>query len=311
MLRLLITFYSLFICLTCFAISHEAVFPILEKKPDNPEKVSLGSQLFQDKLFAKDKNLSCASCHQLNKGGIEKLPTYSEKPATLNTPTVFNSSLNLRQFWNARAKTLNEVIDDHLLDDTVFANSWGKVTQRLNESSTYPALFSASFQDGINANNVKEALTLYLQTLVTPSSPFDRYLQGDQKALSNEAKKGFQLFQQYGCISCHQGPNLGGNLMQRLGIYKNYFQGKNIKRADLGYFNVTHQEQDKFVFKVPSLRNVAITSPYLHDGSIKDLDEVIKIMGIYQVGQPILAYDIPYLIKFLESLTGNPPKNDP
>lgn len=296
-----------------FASQNDAISPIVPSSVDL-EKAKLGKQLFEDKVFSKDNSLSCASCHALPKAGCDNLPTYiglHKKPGLLNTPTVLNASLNFRQFWDGRVKSLENVIDDHIENETVFANNWPKIEASVKSSTEYTGLFKTLYSSSnANADMIKNALVNYLNVLYTPDSPFDKFLQGDKSALSSEAQKGYELFQQYGCITCHQGPNIGGNLFQPLGIYKNYFADKGyLTHADLGRFNVTKREQDKFVFKVPSLRNIALTGPYLHDGSVKTLDEVVKIMGTYQVGQEIPNYDIPFIVKFLESLSGKIPES--
>lgn len=291
----------------CFATQNDAIQPITEAPITNENKVTLGKDLFNDPLFSRDKTLSCASCHSLNKGGTDNLARYiglDKREGQFNTPTIFNSSLNFKQFWDARASTLGEAIDDHVASSTIFGNTWADIVHRVKENSAYTTAFAHIYKKEINQHTIKDALTAYINTLSTPHSPFDRFLQGDTKALSNDAQKGYQLFKKYGCITCHQGPNMGGNLIMRLGIYKEYYPTqKTPTTADLGLFNITGKEEDKYAFKVPTLRNIALTAPYLHDGSIKTLDEVIKIMGVYQVGQPIPNSDIPYIVKFLESLT--------
>ncbi len=296
----------------CFAQQNQAILIVPNPPKLSPLKLKVGQELFNATLFSKNNNLSCNSCHNLNRAGTDNLPKYlgqNRKPGTLTTPTVLNASLNFRQFWDGRAKTMADVVDDHLKDPTVFANNWVDVVQRVKENPTLTASFKSAYSGNISTETIKDALTLFLETLLTPQSPFDRYLNGDKSALSNDALKGYELFKSYGCITCHQGPGVGGNLYQKFGIYKDYFAaGKSISKSDLGLYNITGKEEDKYVFKVPSLRNVAMT--YLHDGSAATLDEAITLMGIYQVGQPIQTYDIPFIVKFLESLTGRLPDNE-
>lgn len=276
------------------------------------DKIELGKKLFQEPLFAKNLSASCASCHQLKNSGVDNLTRYltmNKTPGSVNTPTVFNASLNFRQFWNGRAKTIADAIDDHVQDETVFANNWPEIVHKINDNSLYAESFKKIYPNGVTKENINNALTVYIESLLTPDSAFDRFLKGDKSALSNEALKGYRLFRKYGCVSCHQGPNMGGNLFQRLGIYKNYFADKGITgKADFGLFNVTGKEEDKFVFKVPSLRNIASTGPYLHDGSVKTLPEMIQIMGLYQVGQPIRNEDANSIAQFLQSLSATPDK---
>lgn len=296
-----------------FALQSQAIIPIELPEEVDPAKVALGKKLFHDTAFSKNGSSSCASCHQLNKAGVDNLPRYigmNNTQGPVNTPTVFNASLNFQQYWDGRADTIADAINDHVVDKTIFDNNWPTIVQRLSGNNGYKSDFKAIYQGVIDRKNISDALTKFIENLVTPNSNFDRYLQGDKSALSNDALKGYRLFRKYGCITCHQGPNVGGNLYQPLGIYKNYFADKGIiEKADYGLFNVTGKEEDKFVFKVPSLRNISLTGPYLHDGSVKTLPEMIQLMGIYQVGQPIKTEDANLIAQFLQSLTANPDKD--
>ncbi len=276
----------------------------------DPEKIELGKKLFQEPLFSKSLSASCASCHQLNNAGVDNLPQYigmEKKPGQVNTPSVFNASLNFLQFWDGRAQSIEDVINDHVKDETILANTWPTIVQEISQNSIYAADFKKIYPSGVTQDNIINALNVYIDNLVTPNSNFDRFLKGDKSALSNEAQKGYRLFRKYGCITCHQGANLGGNLHQKLGIYKDYFADKApLKKADYGYYNVTGKEDDKFVFKVPSLRNISRTGPYLHDGSVKTLPEMIHIMGIYQVGQPLRNDEVHAIAQFLQTFSATP-----
>lgn len=300
-----------------FAQQHsEAITPIVpEIEIEDQAKIDLGKTLYFDPLFSFTHADSCNTCHNIKRGGIDNMTSYIgiyNKIGYLNTPTIFNVKNNFRQFWNGRAKDLNAVIEDHLKDPTIFKNNWEVVLKRIEGS---PQLVN-QFKQVYNSRNpdkeqVKEALISYLDTLITPQSRFDLYLQGNKNALSSKAQKGYAAFKKYGCVTCHQGPNIGGNLYQKLGIYKDYFKDKkNIQEADYGLFLVTGNEEDRYVFKVPSLRNITLTNPYLHDGSAKTLREVIQIMGIYQVGQQIPPYEVDQIIEFLISLTGRMPQEE-
>lgn len=285
-----------------------AIFPLPNPPSSTDEKTKLGALLYRETVFSDNYSLSCNSCHSLQKNGIDQLATYvglGDKKGNINTPTILNSKLNFRQFWNGRAKNFSEVIEDHIASKTVFSTSWPIILKRLSSNDTYIDLFKRNFQNGeINAANVKDALISFLNNLVTPKSSFDRYLNGDENAITNESKKGFNLFKQYGCITCHQGPNLGGNLYQKLGIYKDYYLPTEDNPVNLGLYIVTKDPNDKFVFKVPTLRNITLTAPYLHDGSIQTIEEMIKIMGTYQIGQTIPDDDVKSIVKFLETLNG-------
>lgn len=290
------------------AATHAAVFPLPEPPNPKAEKVQLGKALFSDTLFSQNKQYSCASCHEIRHGGMDGLPQYKGldgKPGAVNTPSVLNAIYNYRQFWNGRAITLQDVLDDHIANKTVFNNNWQTILDRIKQNDKYVQTFKHLYQDGLTEANVKNAFFAYFNNLLTPNSDFDNYLRGDTKALSQDAQRGYLLFKKYGCVTCHQGPTLGGNLSEKLGIYKDYYSDKSkINPSDLGYYNITKKEGDKYVFKVPSLRNVALTAPYFHDGSVKTLAEAVDLMGIYQSGQKIPAHEIPFIVKFLQSLTG-------
>lgn len=303
--------YLLFLILAFQSVSYadeSAVSPLPNPPSSNDEKTKLGALLYRDTVFSDNYSLSCNNCHSLQKSGIDQLANYMGlygKKGNINTPTTLNSKLNFRQFWNGRAKNFSEVIEDHIADKTVFASSWPIILKRLSSNDTYIELFKQNFQNGeINSANVKDAMIAFLNNLVTPKSPFDRYLNNDKNAISDDAKKGYELFKQYGCITCHQGPNLGGNLFQKLGVYKDYYLPTENNAVNLGFYTITKDPNDKFVFKVPSLRNITLTGPYLHDGSIKTIEEMIKIMGEYQIGESIPVDDIKYIVKFLETLSG-------
>lgn len=303
--------YLVFLALIFQSVSYaeeSAVFPLPNPPSPNDEKTKLGALLYRETVFSDNYSLSCNNCHSLQKNGIDLLATYkglNGKKGDINTPTTLNSKLNFRQFWNGRAKNFSEVIDDHLADKTVFSNSWPVVLKRLSNNDTYLSLFKENFQNGkIDETNVKDALNSFMNNLVTPKSPFDQYLNGDSNAISADAKKGLELFKQYGCITCHQGANLGGNLYQKLGIYKDYYLPTENNPVNLGLYSITKDPNDKFVFKVPSLRNITLTAPYLHDGSIKTLEEMVKLMGVYQVGQTLPDDDVKYIVQFLATLNG-------
>lgn len=291
-----------------YAQGKEAIPPVPDLPNTSPAKIALGKKLFSDPLFSQDNSLACASCHSLKNAGVDGLTKYrgiDQKSGDLNTPTVLNAALNTRFFWDGRAADLNAVIEDHIQDKSIFNNTWPVIIDRIKDNSTLKKDFAAADINTIDANTIKGVLVDYLNTLLTPNSPFDRYLKGDKGALSPDAVKGYELFKQYGCVTCHQGPNLGGNLYQKMGIYSDYLAQKGkISQADLGRFNVTGKDKDRAVFMVPGLRNISLTGPYLHDGEAHTLEAVIELMGIYEVGQPIPPFDVPYIVKFLESLNG-------
>jgi cytochrome c peroxidase len=186
------------------------------------------------------------------------------------------------------------------------------VIDKLKQDDGYRKSFASLYRDGIAPQNIVDAIATFERSLVTPNSPFDRYLRGDNAAMSEAAQHGYQLFQSYGCISCHQGVNLGGNMYERMGLMGNYFEDRgNITEADYGRYNVTKDERDRYAFKVPSLRNVALTSPYFHDGSVNTLPEAVSAMAKYQLGRKIPENDRSDLVQFLYALSGETEKAGP
>ena len=183
--------------------------------------------------------------------------------------------------------------------------NWKEILTKLKKDAEYRKLFIETYKILPTEKTVKDAIATFERSLITPNSPFDKYLKGDNKALSDKAKKGFDIFKDYGCASCHQGVNLGGNMFQTMGVMSNYFENKeNITEKDLGRYNVTKLEEDKYVFRVPSLRNVELTAPYFHDGSAETLEDAISVMAKYQLGREFSKEETEALAAFLRSLTG-------
>ena len=228
-------------------------------------KAALGRALFLDPLLSKDGTVSCASCHDLANGGDDGRVVsvgIGGSPGTINAPTVFNVALNFKQFWDGRADTLVDQIDGPVQSPIEMGSLWPEVVARLHAHDTYPAAFQAVYPDGINRANVKDALVEFMKSLTTPNSRFDRWLAGDDDALSAVEERGYTLFKLYGCVSCHQGANVGGNMFQVFGVHNDYFGKRGeISDADLGRFNVTGVAADRHSFKVPSLRMAAMTGP--------------------------------------------------
>ena len=272
-------------------------------------RVALGGRVFADVRLSENGKVACATCHDLSRGGVDGAQLsvgVAGQPLAVNTPTVFNSALNFRQFWDGRALTLEDQIDGPLLNPLEMGSTWPGVLARLRQDRELSGRYSQSYAEGLNQANVKDALATFERSLVTLDAPFDRYLAGDQSALGPLARRGYELFTSYGCSACHQGRGVGGNMFQKLGVMADYFADRGHETpADLGRFNVTHDEADRHVFKVPSLRNVARTAPYLHDGSLATLEETVRIMARYQLGRDITEVDVQALKAFLESLTGN------
>ncbi|HET6978228.1 MAG TPA: cytochrome-c peroxidase [Pyrinomonadaceae bacterium] len=289
--------------------SDEPITPLpLDLKLD-PAKVALGEQLFHDPVLSHNNKISCASCHSLTSGaGTDQLVHsigIDGKQGDINAPTVFNAGLNFVQFWDGRAATLEEQIDGPMGNPSEMGSSWPEALQKLQSSAFYVDGFAAIYNDGIQTANVRDAIATFERSLITPNSRFDRYLRGEQNALTSEALEGYRLFKDYGCASCHQGAGVGGNLFEKFGVMNDYFaQRGNITKTDFGRFNVTKNEADKYVFKVPSLRNVALTGPYFHDGSAASLEEAVRIMSLYQLGRTLTPDETDSIVRFLRSLSG-------
>lgn len=292
----------------------EPISPIPASLPLDARKVVLGKQLFHDKRLSGDGTLSCASCHDLARGGVDG----RQKPigvggmmGDLNTPTVFNSAFSFRQFWDGRAATLEEQVDGPLENPKEMASSWPATLARIGADPQYAARFREIY-GSLKAEHVKDAIAEFERSLLTPGSRFDRYLQGDKKALRTEELEGYRLFKNYGCVACHQGVNVGGNLYQRLGVFSPYYTDSFVNQAaNRGRAAVTGKAEDLHVFKVPSLRNVALTAPYFHDGSVATLEQAVLIMGQYQLGVVIPASELTLIVAFLRTLTGEQQETRP
>jgi len=296
--------------------SHAIYFsPLKESTEGNLEKIKIGRQLFQDTRLSKNNTISCNSCHNLEKGGVDGRQFAVEIDGVvddINTPTVFNSSLNFRQFWDGRSENLAEALLDSegqmMAHPKQMGRRWSEIVEQLKEDAEYKRQFSLVYKDGVQARNIVDALVAFESSLLTLDSAFDRYLKGDEKALSEIQLDGYKKFVSYGCVSCHQGQNIGGNMFQTLSVAANYFDDRGgFFASDFGRYNVTKNEEDKHVFRVPGLRNVELTAPYFHDGAVKTLHEAVKKMAHYQLGRPIVDADVEAIVAFMKSLTGKTP----
>lgn len=287
----------------------EPLLPLPETLALDAAKVALGRQLFSDTRLSGDGSIACISCHDLGRGGDDGLPVskgVAGRLGDINAPTVFNAAFNFRQFWDGRAATLEAQVDGPVHNPVEMAADWPRVLQLLQQDASLRRRFAEAYPQGLNEANVRHAIAEFERSLVTPSR-FDRWLRGDDGALSEDEKAGYRLFKRHGCSSCHQGVNVGGNLFQRFGVMDDYFARKGtLTRADLGRFNVTGREDDRHVFKVPTLRNVALTAPYFHDASAVSLEDAVSVMGRYQLGIELPARDVTLIAAFLQSLSGEP-----
>jgi cytochrome c peroxidase len=291
-----------------FVEGSEPITPIPLDLQLNVRKVALGRRLFFDARLSHDDTISCSSCHKLESGGADGLPHpigIGGKEGKINTLTVFNSQFNYRLFWDGRAETLEDQIDFPLINLSEMGSSWDEVIIKLRKDADYRRDFADIYSDNIQPSTVMNAIVTFERSLTTPNGKFDRYLRGDKQALDKDELAGYQLFKNLGCISCHQGMNVGGNMYEKLGLFKNYFANRgNVQEVDYGRYNVTKNEEHRYEFRVPSLRNVALTAPYFHDASAKTLEQAVSVMGEYQLGMNLSEDEITKIAKFLHTLTG-------
>ncbi|CAA0142452.1 Cytochrome c peroxidase precursor [Tenacibaculum maritimum] len=275
------------------------------------EKVALGKKLFLDVRLSKNNTISCASCHDLNKFGTDNLATslgVAGRKGTRNSPTVFNAALHFTQFWDGRVGTVEEQAGMPILNHIEMAmDDEQSVVEKIQGIVEYKTFFKNAFPEEIepvNFENITSAIAAFERTLLSPSR-FDEFLKGDAKALTGKEKKGMFLFMTNRCVSCHDGPLVGGNKFRSFGSEENpYWVKTGSKNIDNGRYELTGEAVDRYVFKVPSLRNVTKTFPYFHDGSVADIEEAIRIMGEVQLNIDLEDDDIQAIKAFLNSLTG-------
>lgn len=287
---------------------NEPIKPIPDSLRVPPKKAEIGQLLFRDPRMSANRAVSCATCHDFSRGGADGAshsPGFAGKLTPVNTPTVFNAALNFKQMWDGRADSLEAQIDAVIENPTVMGSKWADVVGWISKDEKYAGSFANTYKDGVTKANIIDAIASYERTLITPNSRFDKYLKGDANAITEVEKSGYQKFKQYGCVACHQGMNVGGNMFQTFGAMGDYFKNRGQEtKADLGRYNVTKQESDRHVFRVPSLRNVALTAPYFHDGTAKTLEEAVDVMFKYQLGRSAPKEDKDHIIQFLRTLTG-------
>lgn len=296
------------------ANSYFKTLPDVAASTDNPvsdAKVLLGQVLFYDTRLSKSGNNSCNSCHNLSAYGVDNLPTSigdAGNPGDRNSPTVFNAALHNMQFWDGRASTVEEQAGMPILNpDEMAIPHKGFVVDRLQKDTMYRSLFGSAFPGEpvpVTYANLRRAIGAFERTLLTPSR-FDRFMAGDLTALDVEEKKGLRTFIDAGCTGCHRGVAVGGESLQKFGIYTDYRTLTRSRLDDEGRMAVTGDRKDKDVFKVPSLRNVEKTYPYFHDGSIASLDSSVVIMAKSQADRKLSEAEVRYIVAFLRTLTGD------
>ena len=295
----------IFLFLLSFSIASEPIKPLPQTITYDKEKARLGKKLFHDPILSKDGTVACANCHQLDSGGDDGMKVsigIKGQKGDINAPTVLNAVYNFRQFWDGRAKDLEAQAKGPIENPVEMGHRLDKVVEMLKEHPEYSKKFSMIYEDGVTIENLINAIAEFEKALITPNAPFDRYLKGDKDAITQEAKNGYSLFKSKGCILCHNGINIGGNLYNKFGIFEES------SSLHLGRYNVTKREEDKYVFKVPSLRNIALTAPYMHDGRAKSLEHAVVIMTKFQLGRYMEPHEINEIVSFVESLTGELPE---
>lgn len=307
------------------AYANEALPKDVPTPADNPTtaaKVALGKQLYFDPRLSIDGTVSCNSCHNIMSSGTDNRSTsvgVDGQRGGRNAPTVWNAAFMTAQFWDGRAATLEDQAKGPLINPIEMGMpSAEAVEQRLKQIPGYVQQFEAVFggKDAVSYDNIARAIAAFERTLITRNSPYDRYLGGDKQALSAQAKRGMKVFQQTGCNACHSGANFSGpmSLPMGQGFYQKFpsFDSAYTKKykltEDKGRYEVTKDKADMHMWKVPTLRNVALTAPYFHNGSVKTLDQAVRVMAKTQLNQELSDQEAADLVAFLNSLTGEFPE---
>jgi cytochrome c peroxidase len=282
--------------------------PIPQHAEADAAKAALGSKLYNDNRLSGDDTLSCADCHDLAKGGTDQRPVsvgIRGQKGGINAPTTFNARWQFRNFWDGRAKDLKEQAGGPPLNPIEMGSTWEGIVAKLDGDKAFAAEFKAVYPQGFSADTITDAIAEYEKTLTTPDSRFDHFLAGEKDALSPQEVHGWARFQELGCATCHSGVLLGGTSFEPMGREGDYFADRgNPTGADLGRLNFSKDPADKHHFKVPTLRNVALTYPYFHDATAPDLATAEKAMAKYQLGVSLSEDDVKDMEAFLRSLTG-------
>ncbi|EDZ63391.1 Cytochrome-c peroxidase [Sulfurimonas gotlandica GD1] len=299
------TFLLPIITLTLFA--NEPISPIPTKVEFNLEKARLGKKLFFDTILSKDNSTACVSCHNVFHGGADSNVVssgYANKKGNIQSPTVLNSRYNFKQFWNGRARNLTQQADGPINNPAEHNMDAKTVEDRINDSTEYKRLFESVYSTShISYTQVLEAIVEFENSLTTPNSKFDRFLR-DEIQLTKDEKEGYILFKQNGCITCHNGINVGGNSFQKMGTFLEY----EVKNDYPDRSKITDNPNHKNVFKVPTLRNISQTAPYFHDGSAKTLKEALSVMAKHNLGIKLEDEEVDKIIAFLKTLDGDLPE---
>ncbi|NOZ54012.1 MAG: cytochrome-c peroxidase [Gammaproteobacteria bacterium] len=297
--------------------------PIPKDNPITPAKIELGKQLFFDPRLSVDGTVSCNSCHNVMAGGTDNRPVsvgVSGQKGGRSAPTVWNAAFLTTQFWDGRAATLEDQAKGPILNPIEMGMPHKDVAvDRIKAMPGYVSQFENVFgkKNPVTYDNIAKAIATYERTLITPNSPFDRYIKGDKKALSSTAIAGMKLVDKVGCTGCHSGSNFAGptNLKMGEGFFQKFpaFPGSKYDKkydliSDLGRYEATKKNEDKHMWRVPTWRNIAVTAPYFHNGTVSTLEEAVRVMAKTQLNTKLSNKEVGNIVAFLNSLTGEFPK---
>ena len=325
---LLVAFLAAFICTPLGADQGDPVLAqakqvfgplpsaiLSERNPITPEKVALGKLLFYETRISVDGTVSCARCHPMGlyaADGLRKAIGNNCKINPRNAPTILNAAGQISAHWIGNRLDVEDQAKQAIIGPPSFGMaSYEAAERKLKEINDYPALFQKAFpreKEPVTVDNFAKAVGAFERTLVTPSR-FDAFLKGNETALNEPEKKGLQTFMQTGCVGCHSSPYVGGRMYQKFGVFEPYWKYTKSADIDEGRYVVTKNESDKYVFKVPSLRNAERTAPYFHDGSVDHLYDAIWIIAKVQLGKDLPKAQVEDILIFLRTLTGNIPDN--
>jgi cytochrome c peroxidase len=288
-------------------LANEPIQPIPTKAKVNKLQSELGKKLYFDPRLSKSGFISCNSCHNLSMGGTDNLKTsigHNWQQGPINSPTVLNSTFNIAQFWDGRAKDLKEQAGGPIGNPKEMASNHDLAVKVISSIPAYVEEFKLAFGSGkVDIDKITTAIAEFEKTLITPNSRFDQWLAGKKEVITLQEKAGYKLFKTSGCVACHDGVAIGASTYQKMGVIKPYKTENNAK----GRFSVTGKEADKFVFKVPTLRNIELTYPYFHDGNVSNLTDAVNIMSNIQLGKEFTAEETSKIVAFLKTLTGDQP----
>jgi cytochrome c peroxidase len=289
--------------------AQEPITPIPVSLTLDPQRVVLGERLFDDVRLSHDNTFACTMCHPLQRGGMDGRPRAITANGTLhrrNTPTIFNVGLNAALNWDGIVNTLEAHAEIVFLHPSLMHTTWPELMAKLRADADYVSRFNTTYAAGLTPATVLDALASFERSLLTPNARFDRYLRGEPQALSAPEQQGYRLFKSYGCVACHQGVNVGGNMYQKFGVFEAPGGGESPGAlVDFGRYAVTQVPRDREVFRVPSLRNVAVTAPYFHDGREPTLEGAVDTMARVQLGRILTPEEIGLIVQFLQTLTGD------